>query len=469
MASSPAVALPSLPRVAAVLAAFLSPSTSSDERRSLEAELVALRDRPDAWRWALETLFTPTSSPILDGGVDEIGAAAPLQWLLSSAVESALLRRWHVLPDADRRLLSGAVFACLVPPARGLTPLAVSKLAKAHADVAKREWPERDPDFFDRLLAVAESNQSGASASSAALRAVAVAFEELAGEAADVAAPSVDAHRADALAAHVLARAPEVARRIIVQTLPDARLDADSSLGEDERRVRLDRRVAALRAAVAVVAASGSSAAALEAVGEDGLRAIFACVRGAVRDAASHAGVFAEDEDDGPTSRASLDAALELLVELLGKARAGPSVAPLLALAAVCFAETCDALAAPTCDVEDDTSADGDENPSLANAATSTFRALASILAAQLPRLEPLGVVPRLLESLLRATASATDPRAFLAACGAWRATLARVVAERERVEDAGEDFDASPRARSHAASRTSSNSSSRGVCTPAV
>ena len=207
MASSPAVALPPLPRVAAVLAAFLSPSTSSDERRSLEAELVALRDRPDAWRWALETLFTPTSSPILDGGVDEIGAAAPLQWLLSSAVESALLRRWHVLPDADRRLLSGAVFACLVPPARGLTPLAISKLAKAHADVAKREWPERDPDFFDRLLAVAESNQSGASASSAALRAVAVAFEELAGEAADVAAPSVDAHRADALAAHVLARA----------------------------------------------------------------------------------------------------------------------------------------------------------------------------------------------------------------------------------------------------------------------
>ena len=453
MASAPADSAPPLPQVAAVLAAFLSPSVSPDERRAREAELVALRDRPDAWRWALETLFTPTSSPILDGGVDEIGAAAPLQWLLCSAVESALLRRWHVLPDADRRFLSSAVSACLVPPARGLTPLAISKLAKALADVAKREWPERDPDFFNRLLAVAESNRFGPSAL-AALRVVAVACEELAGEAADVAAPSVDSHRADALAAHVLARAPEVARRIIVQTLPDVRLDDPASrapLREDERRSRLDRRAAALRAAVAVVAASGSSAAALEAVGADGLRWIFGCVREGVRDAASHAGVLAEDEDDGPASRASLDAALELLVELLGKARAGPSVAPLLALAAEFFAETCDAFAAPAADSDsmgdsgDDRSADGDENPSLADAATSFFRALASILAAQLPRLEPLGVVPRLLESLLRATASATDPRAFLAACGAWRETLARVVAERERVEDAGEDFDASP------------------------
>ena len=472
MASSPAVALPppSLPRVAAVLAAFLSPSTSSDERRSLEAELVALRDRPDAWRWALETLFTPTSSPILDGGVDEIGAAAPLQWLLSSAVESALLRRWHVLPDADRRLLSGAVFACLVPPARDshpspspssprrtpTSPSASGPSATPTSSTASSPSPSRTsparPLLQPRSAPSPSRSKSSRGKPPTSPRPPWTPTER-------TPSPRTSSR------ARPKWRGESSSRRSPTRASTPTRLSARTSAAFDSIGDASPR----ARAAVAVVAASGSSAAALEAVGEDGLRAIFACVRGAVRDAASHAGVFAEDEDDGPT-RARRWTRRPNFSSNSSKARAGPSVAPLLALAAVCFAETCDALAAPTCDVEDDTSADGDENPSLANAATSAFRALASILAAQLPRLEPLGVVPRLLESLLRATASATDPRAFLAACGAWRATLARVVAERERVEDAGEDFDASPvHARSPAASRTSSNSSSRGVCTPAV
>jgi hypothetical protein len=44
-------------------------------------------------------------------------------------------------------------------------------------------------------------------------------------------------------------------------------------------------------------------------------------------------------------------------------------------------------------------------------------------------------VVPALLESLLAATASLAEPRSFLAAAGAWRAVLARLVAAREAAE----------------------------------
>ena len=291
MASSPAVALP-LSSGGCRGGRLLSPSTSSDERRSLEAELVALRDRPDAWRWALETLFTPTCPhPRRRRGRDRRGGAC-------SGSAPRWSRRCPPMARPPRRRSPSPLRRRLRVSVR---PPGTHTLASQARQGARRRRQARvaraRPDF-DRLLAVAESNQSGASASSAALarpRRVRSSRESRRRRRALRGRLSGRPRRA-----RPRARA-RVARRIIVQTLPDARLDADSSLGEDSgsrstrstrrrasRRRRRRRRVRVLRRRARAVG---------EAVSAPSSR-----VRGAVRDAASHAGVFAEDED-GPTSR----------------------------------------------------------------------------------------------------------------------------------------------------------------------
>lgn len=165
---------------AALLAKFLSPHTTPRDRTALEASLIAIRDGPGAWRWGLELLAAPAGAADAraaqggaGGGV--LGGGAALQWLAAAAVESAILRRWQQLMPADRNAIFNATWGCLIPPAPGVSPLAATKLAKALVDVAKLRWPEEDPGFFDRLLAAA----AAPSTSSAALRVIAVSFEEL--------------------------------------------------------------------------------------------------------------------------------------------------------------------------------------------------------------------------------------------------------------------------------------------------
>ena len=176
-------------KAAHLLAQFLSPHTTSQDRTALEASLIAVRDGPGAWRWGLELLSAPVG--VADaragggrgdgggggggGGGGSGGGGAALQWLAAAAVESAILRRWQHLMPADRNAVLTMAWGCLIPPAQGVSPMAANKLAKALVDVAKLQWPEEDPGFFDRLLAAA----AAPSTSSAALRVIAVSFEEL--------------------------------------------------------------------------------------------------------------------------------------------------------------------------------------------------------------------------------------------------------------------------------------------------
>ena len=385
-----------------MLHAFFSAHTPPDHRRALEAELLATRDAPGAWRWGLELLASQHAQTTTDPA---------LQWLAAAAVESAVCRRWRSLMGADRDALARGAWACVIPPAPGVVPMAATKLGKALVETAKLRWPEEDPTFVDRLLRAAAVRRT----SDAALEVLAVFFDEIFAER--------DASD-EALRRHAEAAAPGAVTTLVAllrDALPRALGSIPVGGGDDERGAAARHCASVLNALVAALGNS-NDVSVLVAVGRDGVEALFACVHGGIAAAAAH------ESDDAPSTDGMYRGALRCLVELLGGGCLPPSVGePLLAAAADGLRGCCEALATAAAAAEE--GGWGGDSPAYEDAAVAFLRSFSVVLSAQLPRLERLtngyeNLLPRLLASLLEATRALAEPRSFLAAGGAWRAVI---------------------------------------------
>jgi Exportin 1-like protein/Importin-beta N-terminal domain len=128
-----------------LLKEFHNPGSSNERKRQIEQQIELFKNRPDAWKICLEALDS------VDNQV--------LWFFCCSTVELLVANRWHTLAAESKLQIRRSVWnLCLELPKLKTTNIEKNKLCQLVALIAKREFPNDDPDFMNRLVDVLQTN-----------------------------------------------------------------------------------------------------------------------------------------------------------------------------------------------------------------------------------------------------------------------------------------------------------------------
>eukprot|EP00192_Tetraselmis_astigmatica_P000450 CAMPEP_0117662622 /NCGR_PEP_ID=MMETSP0804-20121206/8149_1 /TAXON_ID=1074897 /ORGANISM="Tetraselmis astigmatica, Strain CCMP880" /LENGTH=1189 /DNA_ID=CAMNT_0005469529 /DNA_START=242 /DNA_END=3811 /DNA_ORIENTATION=+ len=129
-------------KLSSVLDAFFDTATPTAQKLELEGVLT----REDTWRLAVYVLQRESSKPS--------GPSEPyLTWFAASLLEEALRRGWDNLPEEEKAGLRDVLLHFLLHFTPRLPPFVANKLATVSANVARLDWPHKQPDFLSQLEA----------------------------------------------------------------------------------------------------------------------------------------------------------------------------------------------------------------------------------------------------------------------------------------------------------------------------
>ena len=137
-------------QVQQALARFFDPSTSTAEKRQLEAQLHEFKARGEALESACQFLQAAARG-------DETLAVHVL-WFSASILEDTVRLRWSLLDASSRAELRGFVFQLVLgeeSQSARLPRLVVGKLVETCVLIGRIDWPDDFPTFFDDVLGAA--------------------------------------------------------------------------------------------------------------------------------------------------------------------------------------------------------------------------------------------------------------------------------------------------------------------------
>ena len=144
--------------VAAAVAAVHDPNTPSATRAQAGAFLEAFKARPECAQTSLELYFScsPTAAAVAQGTAQAPGPeATPLRHFALHALESAFRKHWYTWDRATLDRIKSAVVEIAVTRLGDILtePLAIrEKVVTLLVDAAKRDWPQRWPNFLDQIV-----------------------------------------------------------------------------------------------------------------------------------------------------------------------------------------------------------------------------------------------------------------------------------------------------------------------------
>mmetsp|Transcript_11303 Transcript_11303/g.28516 ORF Transcript_11303/g.28516 Transcript_11303/m.28516 type:complete len:892 (+) Transcript_11303:518-3193(+) len=128
-----------------LLARYFDPAGSAESKEELEGLLTQFKFRPDAWRLSVAVLQRASQ------GAPQGEQSPYLLWFAASLLDDAVRRGWGHIEERDRAGLRAGLLHFLLHHTTALPAFVANKLAMVCANIARLDWPQRQPQFLHDL------------------------------------------------------------------------------------------------------------------------------------------------------------------------------------------------------------------------------------------------------------------------------------------------------------------------------
>ena len=125
-------------------------TNDAQRKKQLEGELEKWRERPDSWQIAARLLQHAVSLP-----ANQQQSGQYCYWFALSVFERLTTRQAE-----SRTMTRTMLLEFLVTHQKKLSAFVVNKIAKILVEIGQHQWPEEDPDFFDRTLSLVQNSET---------------------------------------------------------------------------------------------------------------------------------------------------------------------------------------------------------------------------------------------------------------------------------------------------------------------
>eukprot|EP00976_Prorocentrum_cordatum_P079249 1183476-Prorocentrum_minimum.AAC.2 len=122
-----------------VLQQFLDPAVDMIQKKTLEEQLITMRESSlSTWRRPYLWLTHESQVP-------------HVQWFAGSTLEKYVLSHWERVDEAERAAMRDNLLQYLLQRHASLPQFVSTKVAKVIIDIGKFDWPQRYPELLPRI------------------------------------------------------------------------------------------------------------------------------------------------------------------------------------------------------------------------------------------------------------------------------------------------------------------------------